>query len=136
MIFSGFMRSRGCAECDYVSVRPTPTSILFFLALAGGGTAFIIPGLSAVYGSSWWYWLAVPVAELVAIFLAMSALVWIRDRIRPFPKSCPRCSGEMVSKDSGFYDFGCLPSAIELLLILVFIAMHVLFGAAFFGPPS
>ncbi len=131
MIFSGHMQSRGCVECDYVTVRPTPTSIFFFLGLAAAGTGFIIPALSDVVGSRWWYWLAVPIAELVVIFLAMSALVWLRDRLHPFPANCPLCSGEVVSKGGGFYDFGCLPSALEFLLLILFVGAHVALGIAF-----
>jgi hypothetical protein len=130
MIFSGFMQSRDCAECDYEIVRATPTSILFFPALAATGTGFIVPGLSDAFGSRWWYWLAVPVAELVAIFLAMGALLWIRDRLHPSPESCPRCSGNLVSKGGGFYDFGCLPSAVEFLLLVLFAAAHLALGVA------
>jgi MFS family permease len=125
MIFSGFVRVRGCAECDYETARATPTSLFFFLGLAAGGVGLIIPGLTDVFGSRWWYWVTVPIAELVVIFLAMSALLWLRDRIHPFPTSCPRCSGELVPKASGFYDFGCLPTAVELLLLLLFITVHV-----------
>lgn len=130
MIFSGHLSTRGCAECDFQVARPTPTSILFFFGLAAIGTGFSIPGLSNAFGSRWWYWLAVPVAELVAVFLAMGALLWIRDRILPFPTRCPRCSGTLVSKGGGFYDFGCLPSAVELLLLLLFVAAHLALGIA------
>jgi hypothetical protein len=98
MIFSGFVRIRGCTECDYETVRP--------------------------------YWPAVPIAELVGIFLTMSALVWIRERVYPFPAGCPRCSGALLSKGCGFYDFGCLPSAVELLLLLLFIAAHAAIAVA------
>ncbi len=130
MIFSGFMQSRGCTRCDYETVRATPTSILFFPALAAIGTGFVVPGLSDVFGSRWWYWLAVPVAELLGVLLAMGALVWLRDRLRPFPEECPRCSCRLVSKGGGFYDFGCLPSALEFLLLILFVAAHLTLGVA------
>ena len=126
MIFSGHMRISGCTECDYETARSTPTSFIFFIALAAMGTAFLLPGLAAVHGSRWWYWVVVPIAELVAIFLLMESVVRLRDRIRPMPAKCPQCSGEMEWKGSGFYDFGCLPSAVELLMLLLFIATHVL----------
>jgi hypothetical protein len=130
MVFSGFTSVRGCEECEYETMRATPTSILFFPALAILGTGFVVPGFSGVFGSRWWYWLAVPVAELLVIFLAMGALVWLRDRLHPFPASCPHCSGKVVSKGGGFYDFGCLPSALEFLLLILFVGAHLALGLA------
>ena len=136
MIFSGHMQIRGCADCDYQAVRPTPTSIFFFLGLTALGTSFIVPGLSDAFGSRWWYWLAVPVAELVGIFLAMGALLWIRDRILPFPRTCPHCSGKMLARGGGFYDFGCLPSAVEFLMLVLFIATHFALSIALNAPTT
>ena len=129
MIFSGHMLICGCSECDYETARSTPTSVIFFIALAAVGTAFLLPGLAAAHGSRWWYWVVVPIAELVAIFLLMGSVVWLRDMIRPMPAKCPQCSGEMERIGSGFYDFGCLPSAVELLMLLLFMAAHVLVAA-------
>jgi hypothetical protein len=124
MLFSGYTVFKGCTECDFEFSRTQPTSILFVIALVGMGTAVLLPGLAAVHGSRWWYWVAVPIAELLAIFLLMVSGIWLRDKMIPIPAKCPRCSGEMESKGAGFHD-GCLPSGVEFLVLLLVAAAHV-----------
>ena len=59
MLFSGSYSERQCASCGHKVGRTTPTSLLFFILLAGGGIAVVVPGLARLYGPKWWYFAAV-----------------------------------------------------------------------------
>ena len=53
------------------------------------------------------------------MFVALSAcelIVIVRDTLQGPLESCPRRSGTMVLKYSGMYDFGFIPTPVELLL--------------------
>jgi hypothetical protein len=126
MFFSGQVVGFGCTQCGYESARQTPTSILFWIGLAAAATAFMVPALSDALGLRWWYWVVVPLAELVLIVLLQGFLVWLRDALVPIPKKCPQCSGLVERKYGGFYDFGCMPTVLEMLLFLILIAGHVI----------
>ncbi len=40
-------------------------------------------------------------------------------------ETCPQCSGTMTPTVSGMYDFGCLPTLLEVLLLVIFVAVHI-----------
>ena len=125
VIFSGFYSERQCAGCEYTKGRTTPTSLLFFVALTGLGTSLLMPVATDLFGAHWWVFVALPAGELVVILTAMSLLVVVRDTLQGPLESCPRCSGTMVLKYSGMYDFAFIPTPLELLLTILFIAGHV-----------
>ena len=125
MLFSGQYSERECASCGHKVARSTPTSLLFFLMLAAGGMAVVVPRLARLYGPKWWYFALVGVAELILVTVILGALAWIRDRVLGSMKTCPRCSGTMKSTISGMYDFRSLPTLLEVVLLVVFVAVHI-----------
>ena len=125
MIFSGFYSERQCAGCEYTKGRTTPTSLLLFVALMGVGASIVMPTVIDLFGAHWWVFVGVPAGELVVIVVAMSLLVSVRDTLQGPLDSCPRCPGTMVLKYSGIYDFAFIPTVLELLLTILFVAGHV-----------
>ncbi len=125
MLFSGSYSERQCVSCGHKVARATPTSILFFVLLVAGGSAVVVPLLARLYGPKWWYFALVGVAELILVTVILGALAWIRDRVLGSMKTCPRCSGTMKSTISGMYDFGCLPTLLEIGLLVIFVAVHI-----------
>ncbi len=125
VIFSGFYSERQCAECGHTKGRTTPTSLLLFVVLMGLGTGLLMPVVTDLFGAHWWFFVALPAGELVVILTAISLLVSVRDTLQGPLESCPRCSGTMVLKYSGMYDFAFIPTPLELLLTILFIAGHV-----------
>ncbi len=125
MLFSGFYSERQCASCGHKVARTTPTSLIFFLMLAAGGTGVVVPGLARLYGPKWWYFAPVGGAELILVVVTLGGLDWIRDRILGSMETCPLCSGTMKPTISGMYDFGCLPTLLEVVLLVIFVALHI-----------
>ena len=125
MLFSGSYHERKCASCGHKIARSTPTSLLFFVLLAGGGIAVVVPQLARLYGPKWWYFASVGGAELILVIVILTVLVWIRDRVLGSMETCPQCSGTMKPTISGVYDFGCLPTLLEVGLLVIFVAVHI-----------
>ena len=125
MLFSGFYSERLCVSCGHKVARATPTSLFFFLMLVAGGIAVVVPQLARLYGPKWWYFAPVGGAELILVIVILAVLDWIRDRILGSMKTCPLCSGTMKPRISGMYDFGCLPTVLEVILFLIFVAVHI-----------
>ena len=125
MLFSGFYSERKCTGCGHTIERATPTSILFFLLLAGVGTAVVVPALARLYGLKWWYFASVGGAELILVLVTISGLDWIHGKIQGSLDTCPRCSGTMTPTVSGMYDFALLPTVLEIVLLVIFVAAHV-----------
>jgi hypothetical protein len=42
----------------------------------------------------------------------------------PIPTVCPKCSTDLENSFSGFYDFGCLPTLIEVATLVLFGALN------------
>ena len=59
------------------------------------------------------------------MIVTLGALDWIRDRILGSMEICPKCSGTMKPTISGVYDFGCLPTLLEVVLLVIFVAVHI-----------
>ncbi len=125
MLFSGFYRERQCVSCGHKVARATPTSLLFFILLTGGGMAMVVPQLARLYGPKWWYFAPVGGAELILVIVILTVLEWIRDRVLGSMETCPQCSGTMKPTVSGMYDFRWLPTLLEVVLLVVFVAVHI-----------
>ncbi len=125
MLFSGSYRERQCASCGHKVGRTTPTSLLFFILLTGGGMAMVVPQLARLYGPKWWYFAPVGGAELILVVVILAALDGIRDRALGSMETCPLCSGTMKPTVSGMYDFRWLPTLLEVVLLVVFVAVHI-----------
>ena len=125
MLFSGSYSERQCVSCGHKVARATPTSILFFLMLVAGGSAVVVPLLARLYGPKWWYLAPVAGAELILVIVILSVLDWIRDRVLGSMETCPQCSGTMKPTVSGMYDFGCLPTLLEVILLVIVVAVHI-----------
>ncbi len=125
MLFSGSYSERQCVSCGHKVARATPTSLLFFILLAGGGIAVVVPQLVRLYGPKWWYFAPVGGAELILVIVILTVLDWIRDRVLGSMETCPQCSGTMKPTVSGMYDFRWLPTLLEVVLLVVFVAVHI-----------
>ena len=125
MLFSGSYSERQCVSCGHKVARATPTSLLFFILLTGGGMAMVVPQLARLYGPKWWYFAPVGGAELILVVVILAALDGIRDRVLGSMETCPLCSGTMKPTVSGMYDFRWLPTLLEVVLLVVFVAVHI-----------
>ncbi len=125
MLFSGSYSERQCVSCGHKVARATPTSLLFFILLTGCGMAMVVPQLARLYGPKWWYFAPVGGAELILVIVILTVLDWIRDRVLGSMETCPQCSGTMKPTVSGMYDFRWLPTLLEVVLLVVFVAVHI-----------
>ena len=125
MLFSGSYSERQCVSCGHKVARATPTSLLFFILLTGGGMAMVVPQLARLYGPKWWYFAPVGGAELILVIVILTVLDGIRDRVLGSMETCPLCSGTMKPTVSGMYDFRWLPTLLEVVLLVVFVAVHI-----------
>lgn len=127
MLFSGFYSEHKCTNCGHTIGRATPTSLLFFLMLAGVGTAVVSPQIARIIEAPWKWWHSVAVggAELILVLATVSVLDWIHGKIQGSLDTCPRCSGTMTPTVSGMYDFALLPTVLEIVLLVIFVAAHV-----------
>jgi MFS family permease len=125
MIFSGHFVDAECPSCGFTRGRKTPTSILFFLLLAAAGAGLLLPVLKNVFGWRWWYLIAIPAGELVLPFLLLSLLAGLQELLFPLPKRCPSCSAEMEAGSCYWYDFGCLPTLLEVLVCGLHLVGHI-----------
>jgi hypothetical protein len=126
MVFSAYSEARGCTKCNYETERTFPTSFVFFIGLVVVGSLVVITDLATtLYPWKWWYWVVVPIAEFLALIALMVLLLWLDMTIDPVPAKCPKCSAEIEFKGGAFHDFAMIPSPKELILLLIFAAVHV-----------
>ena len=129
MIFSGTFEERACVSCGDLRCRVTPTSLLFFISLAAGGLVVISRAHGVILEAQWWHWPVGFVGELVLTLTLLTVGLWLRDALLPMPDICPSCSKPLGPTGTGFFDFAFFPSSSEVILLVVFVALHVAFLA-------
>lgn len=103
---------------------------MLLIALVGIGLAFVVPLARRLVDLHWPYLLGILAGEILFVLLACFLSDRIAELFDGVPKECPKCGGEIVLHSSGFYDFSFVPHMTDVLITLIFLALHVvcLFG--------